>query len=240
VAAKVLGWLADGQFHADGALPAGQEAAVVLDATNFYGEQGGQVGDTGRLVWSSGRFEVTDAQSVGATVLHVGSVTEGSLAVGETVTCRVEGRSRVATMRNHTATHLLNWALREVLGDHVNQAGSVVAPNRLRFDFSHNQAVTAEQQAQVERLVNEWIMADEPVGDQTLPLGEALKIDGIRAMFGEKYPDPVRVVMVGGGEGLTGTQHPLELCGGTHVTRTGQIGLFKIISEESVCAAART
>ena len=238
VEANVLGWVADGQFVTEGELAAGDEAAVVLAATNFYGEQGGQVGDTGELTWKAGRFEVTDAQMGGSAVLHVGKVAEGKLSAGQTVSCRVNDVRR-ATMRNHTATHLLNWALREVLGEHVNQAGSVVAPDRLRFDFSHNRAVTADQQIEVERLVNEWIVADESVRDQMLPLSEALKLEGIRAMFGEKYPDPVRVIRVGRGRKLEGLKHPLELCGGTHVGRTGQIGFFKIIAEESVAKGMR-
>jgi len=164
--------------------------------------------------------------------------TKGTLRVGNRVVCHVDPRRR-DTMRNHTATHLLNWALREVLGGHVNQAGSVVAPDRLRFDFSHSQAVTDQQLAEVERLVNTWVVADEPVRDQTLPLAQALKIEGLRAIFGEKYPDPVRVISVGKGRKLQGHKHPLELCGGTHVKRTGQIGLFKIIAEESVAKGVR-
>ena len=239
VEANVLGWVADGQFVTDGELAAGDEAAAVLAATNFYGEQGGQVGDTGALTWKGGRFEVTDVQMAGAAVLHVGKVVKGKLSAGQTVSCQVHENVRRATMRNHTATHLLNWALREVLGEHVNQAGSVVAPDRLRFDLTHTRAVTADQQIEVERLVNEWIVADESVRDQMLPLGEALKLDGIRAMFGEKYPDPVRVIRIGRGRKLEGLKHPLELCGGTHVGRTGQIGFFKIVAEESVAKGTR-
>jgi len=238
VQAKVLGWVADGEFHADGELPAGREVAVVLDRTNFYAEQGGQVGDVGELRFTGGRCTVSDAQVAGQCVLHQLTVIKGTLRAGDEVRCRVD-HSRRATMRNHTATHLLNWALREVLGEHVNQAGSVVAPDRLRFDFSHSQAVTDEQLAEVERIVNAWVVADEPVRDETLPLGEALKIDGLRAMFGEKYPDPVRVIRVGKGRKLQGRKYPLELCGGTHVGRTGQIGLFKITGEESVAKGVR-
>jgi len=142
-------------------------------------------------------------------------------------------------MRNHAATHLLNWALREVLGEHVNQAGSVVAPDRLRFDFSHNQAVTADQIARTERFVNQWIMADAKVSADEMPLADAQNIEGLRAMFGEKYGQVVRVVTVGGGDGADGQSFPVELCGGTHVERTGEIGLFKIISEESVAKGTR-
>jgi len=138
-------------------------------------------------------------------------------------------------MRNHTGTHLLNWALREVLGDHVNQAGSVVGPERLRFDFSHNQAVTAEQLAEAERLVNERVLADELVAARTMPLAEARKVPGVRAVFGEKYPDPVRVVVIGPPDRPTSA----EFCGGTHLSRTGQVGPFKIVSEESVAKGVR-
>jgi alanyl-tRNA synthetase len=236
---SVLGWVVDGQFVTDGNLATGMEAAVVLDRTNFYGEQGGQVGDAGEIVWEGGRFAVTDSKLVGTAVVHVGSVAEGSLAVGQAVICKPDSTLRHATMRNHAATHLLNWALREVLGEHVNQAGSVVSPDRLRFDFSHNQAVTAEQIAQTERFVNEWIMADAEVAACEMDLADAQKIEGLRAMFGEKYGQVVRVVTVGGSEGADGQSFPVELCGGTHVERTGEIGLFKIISEESVAKGTR-
>ena len=239
VEAAVQGWVVDGQFMTDGALAAGQEAAVVLDRTNFYGEQGGQVADPGELVWDGGRFTVTDAKLVGSAVVHVGSVAEGTLAVGQAVTCRPDGELRRATMRNHAATHLLNWALREVLGEHVSQAGSVVSPDRLRFDFSHNQAVTADQQIQVERFVNQWVMADAQVQACEMPLADAQKIEGLRAMFGEKYGQTVRVVTVGDSDGQDGQSVPVELCGGTHVERTGEIGFFKIVSEESVAKGTR-
>jgi alanyl-tRNA synthetase len=145
------------------------------------------------------------------------------------------------TMRNHTGTHVLNWALREVLGDHVSQAGSVVGPDRLRFDFSHNQAVSAEQLERVERMVNERILADEPIGERLLPLAEARKIPGVRAVFGEKYPDPVRVISIGAADplGRPAPDQAVEFCGGTHLSRTGQAGLLKIISEESVAKGVR-
>jgi len=231
--AKVLGWVVDGQFATSGELSAGAEAGVVLDRTCFYAEQGGQVGDTGRLQWEGGRFTVTETQPSGAGVLHVGAVEAGSLAVGQAVRAAVDP-ARLDIMRNHTGTHLLNWALREVLGDHVSQAGSVVAADRLRFDFSHNQAVTAEQLAEAERLVNERVLADEPVEARQLPLAEARKIPGVRAVFGEKYPDPVRVVTMGSPE-----RSAAEFCGGTHLARTGQVGPFKILSEEAVAKGVR-
>jgi alanyl-tRNA synthetase len=230
----VLGWVADGRFVSAGRLETGAEAGVVLAQTSFYAEQGGQVGDVGCLTWDGGRFDVTDTQLAGAGVLHVGAVSAGTLSAGQTVGCEVD-RRRADIMRNHTGTHLLNWALREVLGAHVNQAGSVVAPDRLRFDFSHNQAVTAEQLAEVERLANERILADEPVAAQVLPLAEAGQIPGVRAVFGEKYPDPVRVVRIGEPD----RRCSAEFCGGTHLARTSQVGLLKILSEESVAKGVR-
>ena len=237
--AKVLGWVLDGRFISRGQLQAGQGAAVVLDRTNFYAEQGGQVGDGGTIQWPGGRYAVTDTQLAGAGIVHVGSVETGSLAVGQTVTLTLDPR-RIDTMRNHTGTHLLNWALREVLGEHVNQAGSVVAPDKLRFDFSHNQAVTHEQLAQVERMVNQRILADEPVTHRVMPLAEARKVPGVRAVFGEKYPDPVRVIMIGGACGPGGESAcSAEFCGGTHLKHTGQIAALKIISEESVAKGVR-
>ena len=234
--AAVLGWVVEGQFVTDGSLRQGAEAGVVLDRTNFYAAQGGQVGDTGVLAWDGGSFAVSDTQPAGASVLHVGMVTAGALEPGRRVNCRV-GPDRDAIRRNHTGTHVLNWALREVLGDHVNQAGSVVAPDRLRFDFLHNRAMTAAELAEVERLANERILADEPVRVEVMPLAEAKDIPGVRAVFGEKYPDPVRVVAIGGGGAAGGTA--AEFCGGTHLSRTGQVGLLKIISEESIAKGVR-
>jgi alanyl-tRNA synthetase len=236
----VIGWVVDGQFITTGALEANQDAALVLDATSFYAEQGGQIGDTGELIFDGGRFVVTDTQLAGTGIVHVGSVAAGSLVAGQKVICLV-GPARMDIARNHTATHLLNWALREVLGDHVNQAGSVVAADRLRFDFSHGQAVSAEDLAKVERWVNEKILADLPVSDQVMALADAQAIPGVRAMFGEKYPDPVRVVTIGGDDAgeLDGAAHPVEFCGGTHLATTGTVGLFKILSEESVAKGVR-
>ena len=240
VDANVLGWVVGGEFVADGELAEGAEAAVVLDRTSFYGEAGGQVGDTGRLAAGETVFAVTDAKLAGHCVLHVGVMESGSLKVGSTVTAQV-GAERMDTRRNHTATHLLNWALRNVLGKHVDQAGSVVEPARLRFDFTHSQAVSSAELAEVERLVNERSLADEVVYSSSLPLAEAQKIPGIRAVFGEKYPDPVRIISIGVAdplaEGIENT--PVELCGGTHLERTSQAGLFKIVSEESVAKGVR-
>jgi alanyl-tRNA synthetase len=233
IEAKVLGWVLGGAFISRGKLQAGQGAALVLDRTNFYAEQGGQVGDSGTIKWPGGSFAVTDTQLAGAGIVHVGSVEAGTLAVGDAVTLTLDPR-RMDIMRNHTGTHLLNWALREVLGEHVNQAGSVVAPDKLRFDFSHNQAVTHDQLARVERMVNDRILADEPVTHRVMPLAEAKKVPGVRAVFGEKYPDPVRVITIGGA-----ADSSAEFCGGTHLKHTGQIGSLKIISEESVAKGVR-
>jgi alanyl-tRNA synthetase len=241
--AKVLGWVVDGRFVSSGRLEAGPasgpapaEVGLVLDRTSFYAEQGGQVGDTGYIEWEGGgRFLVRTVQLAGAGIEHLGIVLNGVLPVGQEVRLEVNRDSRMDTMRNHTGTHLMNWALKEVLGEHVEQAGSVVSPERLRFDFSHNQAVSAEQIAQVEQKVNDRVMADEPVEMRIMPMAEARKIPGVRAVFGEKYPDPVRVVMIGPG----GPAASAEFCGGTHLARTGQIGPFKILSEESVAKGVR-
>ncbi len=241
VEATVLGWVADGAFVEAGRLAEGCQAAVVLDRTGFYAERGGQVGDRGALLWSDGgRFEVRDAKVAGSCVLHVGEVVCGELTVGQAVRAELDP-SRRDTQRNHTATHLLNFALREELGEGVDQAGSVVAPDRLRFDFTHGQALGDEQLRRVERRVNELVLADEPVGTTMVPLDTARQIPGVRAMFGEKYPDPVRVVSVGTADPLTlaDATRPVEFCGGTHLSRTSQIGLFKIVSEESVAKGVR-
>ncbi|MGB2823117.1 MAG: alanine--tRNA ligase-related protein, partial [Phycisphaerae bacterium] len=232
--AAVLGWVAEGKFVSEGRVGPGEEVGVVLDRTSFYAEQGGQVGDSGVIEWDGGRFAVRDVQLVGTGICHLGTVECGSLEAGRAVRLTV-GPRRLDTMRNHTGTHLLNWALREVLGEHVNQAGSVVSPDRLRFDFSHTRAVTPEQLAEAERLVNERVLADEPVEEKVLPLAEARKVPGVRAVFGEKYPDPVRVIIMGRAGGAMNA----EFCGGTHLERTGQVGPFKIIAEESVAKGVR-
>ena len=234
VDARVLGWVAEGTFVSEGRLEAGGEAGIVLDRTNFYAEQGGQVGDAGVMEWEGGRFLVRDVQLAGTGICHLGTVEAGTLEVGQAVRLTVGARRR-DIMRNHTGTHLMNWALRAVLGDHVDQAGSVVSPDRLRFDFSHTQAVTPEQLAEVERLVNERILADGPIQQKTLPLAEARNIPGVRAVFGEKYPDPVRVIVMG----RDGGPMNAEFCGGTHLERTSQVGPFKILSEEAVAKGTR-
>jgi len=238
IQAKVLGWAVGGSYVTEGELAEGAEAAVVLDRTNFYGEAGGQVGDGGRLTGPAGRFAVGQAKLAGHCVLHVGVMEQGTMSAGQTVTAEVDA-ARADTRRNHTATHLLNWALRRVLGGQVDQAGSVVEPRRLRFDFTWGKALTPDQLAEVERLVNERILADDPVVVREMPLAEARRIPGVRAVFGERYPDPVRVVSIGGGDSGTGEAESVEFCGGTHLDRTSQAGLFKIVSEESVAKGVR-
>ena len=238
--ATVLGWVIDGKSLVDGKLPEDAEAAVLLDRTTFYAEQGGQVSDVGTLVTPTGTFHVVDAERRGSHVLHHGQVSDGYLLAHQQVECRVDLR-RADIMRNHTGTHLLNHALRRVLGEHVAQKGSLVDADRLRFDFDHAKAVTPEELAEVERIVNERISADVPVSATTMPLEEAKTIAGVRAVFGEKYPDPVRVVAVGEGDprDLNAVETSVEFCGGTHLNRTGEIGFLKIVAEESVSKGVR-
>jgi alanyl-tRNA synthetase len=187
----------------------------------------------------SGRFEVNDTQKLGDAVLHMGQVIEGSVEPGQSATLEVSG-TRADTMRNHTATHLLNWALRKVLGDHIEQKGSLVDAEHTRFDFAHPTPLSTEEIAEVERLVNERIYADLPVTPVFMPLAEAKKISGVRAVFGEKYPDPVRVLLIGSTRTQDVTaEDPVEFCGGTHLNHTGQAGFFKIISQEAVGKGVR-
>jgi alanyl-tRNA synthetase len=237
--ATVLGWAKDNTVVTHGRIVAGEQVAVLLDRTPFYAEQGGQVGDTGKLSAETGEFAVEDTQRLGDAVLHIGTVEEGYLEAGRQVGADVTLK-RIHTMRNHTATHLLNWALRKTLGDHVEQKGSLVDAEKTRFDFSHPQALTAGQIEQIERLVNERIADDLPVTPVTLPLADAKKLPGVRAVFGEKYPDPVRVVMIGAERPEQVTDRmSVEFCGGTHLRHTGQAGFFKIVSQETVAKGVR-
>jgi alanyl-tRNA synthetase len=240
VDAKVLGWVIGDKFITEGSLNVGDEAAVVLDRTCFYGESGGQVGDAGELQCENMRFVVSGTKLAGSCVLHAGALASGTLHVGARVSATLDTARRTAIVRNHSATHLLNWALRQVLGDGVNQAGSVVDGERFRFDFTNAKAVTAGELAEVERLVNEKILADLPITIDFRPLDDAKKISGVRAVFGEKYPDPVRVVAMGP-DVLEAAQptDAVEFCGGVHLARTSQIGLFKIVAEESVAKGVR-
>lgn len=211
-------------------IKAGQNAVVVLDATPFYAESGGQVGDTGLLEADGLRFAVADTLKIQAGVFgHHGLLESGSLSVGDTLLARVDAVRRARTVRNHSATHLMHKALRQVLGAHVQQRGSLVDPDKTRFDFAQDAPLTAEQIARVEAIVNAEILANQPTVAQVMPYDDAVK-GGAMALFGEKYGDTVRVLDIG---------FSRELCGGTHVARTGDIGLFKIVSEGGVAAGVR-
>ncbi|MBL8797156.1 MAG: alanine--tRNA ligase [Planctomycetia bacterium] len=237
--AKVVGWVRDNTVLTSGTLGMELTAGLILDRTNFYAEQGGQVGDKGTVTTATGRFEVDDTKKLGDGILHLGRVVEGHLEPGQTATLEVSG-VRADTMRNHTTTHLLNWALRKVLGDHIEQKGSLVDPDKTRFDFAHPEPLSAKQVADVERLVNEKIYSDLPVKPIVMPLVEAKKISGVRAVFGEKYPDPVRVLLIGTEkpEDVT-AEHSVEFCGGTHLRHTGEAGFFKIVAQEAVGKGVR-
>jgi alanyl-tRNA synthetase len=212
------------------ALKSGERGTVVLDRTPFYAEAGGQVGDRGELVGSAGTFEVMDTQKIQADVYgHEGSLKSGALKAGDEVEARVDTALRASTMRNHSVTHLMHKALREVLGPHVQQRGSLVDAEKTRFDFSHNKPVSGEEIREVEARVNAEIMQNTPTRAQVMPIEEAKK-SGAMMLFGEKYGDEVRVLDIGSSR---------EFCGGTHVARTGDIGVFKIYSEGGVAAGIR-
>jgi alanyl-tRNA synthetase len=220
-------------------ITAGQEAQILTNQTPFYGESGGQVGDAG-VIFSSkgGEFSVSDTQKkLGLLHIHVGKVTHGTFRVGDAVELRVDSARRRATRANHSATHLLNAALKHVLGPHISQKGSLVAPDRLRFDFSHPKAMTAEEIARVEEDVNRVVAQNEDVQTRVMPTNDAIAAGAV-AMFGEKYGEEVRVLTMGV-VGDKGAPFSVELCGGTHVRRLGDIGLFKIIGESAVAAGVR-
>ncbi|WP_088332190.1 alanine--tRNA ligase [Lacimicrobium sp. SS2-24] len=211
-------------------LKTGEQGIVVLDTTPFYAEAGGQVGDTGYLSLSSGGgFRITDTIKLGNAIAHKG-VAESDIHVGDKASVEIDVERRQAIKLNHSATHLLHAALKQVLGEHVNQKGSLVEPQRLRFDFSHFEAVSQQQIAQIEALVNEQIRLNHPLTTQLMDLEEA-KNAGAQALFGEKYDDQVRVVSMG--------PFSMELCGGTHVKQTGEIGLFRISSEGGIASGVR-
>ncbi len=212
------------------ALRQGQEGQVVLDRTPFYAEGGGQIGDTGALVGPRARFVVRDTQKLGASFAHIGLIEAGEIRVGDEMNALVDRERRTAIALNHSATHLLHAALREVLGKHVHQKGSLVAPDRLRFDFSHGQALSAEELRRIEELVNVAIRGNAPAETRVMALDDAVAA-GAMSLFGEKYESDVRVLSIG--------DFSMELCGGTHVERAGDIGLFKIISESGVAAGVR-
>jgi alanyl-tRNA synthetase len=225
---KVVALIRDGQQVQS--LTAGQTGQVVLDRTPFYAESGGQIGDAGVLYAKVVEFEVTDTQKIGAAFTHLGQVRAGQLNVGDVLSAQVDQARRGAIRLNHSATHLLHAALRSVLGAHVTQKGSLVTADRLRFDFSHYSAVTAEELQQIEQLVNTQVRGNAPV-ETKLMNQEAAVAAGAMALFGEKYDDEVRVLRIG--------DFSMELCGGTHASRAGDIGLFKIVSEGGVAAGVR-
>jgi alanyl-tRNA synthetase len=247
---KVIGWIEGETFSDRGALEdveillqesaLGKEIPVglVLDQTCFYAEAGGQVGDKGTISTPTGTFEVSQTIKGGDAILHLGRL-KGEIEVGQIAKLQVDSE-REFTRKNHTATHLLHWALHQVLGEHVEQRGSKVKPDEFTFDFSHTGPMTDAEKAEVERLVNEKVYADLPVNWRELSIAEAKKLPGVKAFFGDKYGDVVRVVEVGDG-------FSREFCGGTHLDHTGQIGFFKIVGEEAVgkgvrrltCATAR-
>ncbi len=226
--AKIIAIYVDGTSAA--ALKAGQNGVVVLDTTPFYAESGGQVGDEGVITSGSARFAVGDTLKIKADVFgHHGTLEEGTLNVGDTVQAQVNTAVRAATMRNHSVTHIMHKALREVLGSHVQQKGSLVNADRTRFDFAHNAAVTDAEIREIERRVNEEILANTPTGARVMDIESAQKT-GAMMLFGEKYGETVRVLDIGTSR---------ELCGGTHVQRTGDIGLFKVVGEGGVAAGVR-
>ncbi len=227
--ACVAGIVVDGELT--DALKAGTEAIVYLDRTPFYAESGGQVGDTGVLLGPSGEFQVVDTlKTAGAFHAHVGSLNQGSLRTGDTVAARVDAPRRQSIVLHHSATHLLHAALKQVLGEHVEQRGSLVAPDHLRFDFTHPRAVSADELREIERVVNREIRINPASQVEVMPFEDALKT-GASALFGEKYGDRVRVMKFG--------DFSIELCGGTHVERIGDIGQFKITEESAVASGIR-
>jgi alanyl-tRNA synthetase len=212
------------------AIAAGEAAIVVLDKTPFYAESGGQVGDAGELVAAGGTFTVSDTQKIQSQVFgHHGVLATGRLTVGGKVAARVDAARRARTVRNHSATHLMHKALREVLGPHVQQKGSLVDADKTRFDFSHDAPMTDEQIRRVEAMANAEILRNEATSARIMKFDDAVK-GGAMALFGEKYGDEVRVLDIGSSR---------ELCGGTHVARTGDIGFFKIMSQSGVAAGVR-
>ena len=214
------------------AMSAGQQGIIVLNETPFYGESGGQVGDTGVLTSANAHFEVRDTQKQGDSILHIGELTSGDVKLGDELVAEIDFDSRKAISRNHSATHLMHAALQQVLGEHVSQKGSLVDAEKLRFDFSHFEPVKAEELRQIEQIVNKQIRGNSEAQANEMEL-EAAKASGAMALFGEKYDDVVRVVSMGDDNFST------ELCGGVHVDRVGDIGFFKIIAESGIASGVR-
>jgi len=227
----IIGWLRENAIHLDGSLHFGEAAGIVTGSTCFYAEAGGQVGDKGTISTQTGRFQVVHTVKIGQTVVHIGAVVSGHIDFPQPARLRVDPM-REFTRKNHTTTHLLHWALREVLGDHVEQRGSKVKPDEFTFDFSHSGPVTPDEMDRVELLVNEKIYQDLPVTWRELSIEQARHLPGVRAFFGDKYGDVVRVVEIGDG-------FSREFCGGTHLDRTGQAGFFTIVKEEGVAKGVR-
>ena len=221
--------LSDGKTQED--IKKNEETLVILDKTPFYAESGGQVGDSGALIGDKFEFQVNDTQKIGDHVGHIGALAKGSVSKGDGVLARINKQARNQTALNHSATHLLNSALRKVLGDHVEQRGSLVNEEKLRFDFVHQKQVTKGEIKEIEAIVNSEIRANSKATTETMPIKEAEK-KGALAFFGDKYGEEVRVLSMGG-------DFSVELCGGTHVQRTGDIGYFKIITETSISAGVR-
>ena len=226
--AKVLALISEGKETESA--PEGWKGELVSDRTPFYAESGGQTGDKGEIETPSGKAVVRDTIKKGDLIIHKIEVRQGQICIGEEASLKVQEDRRLDTARNHTATHLLHAALRQVLGKHVRQSGSLVEPERLRFDFTHFSALSRQELKEIEAIVNEKVRADLPVETQVLTQEEAISL-GAMALFGEKYGELVRVVTI--------PDFSMELCGGTHLERTGQIGLFKIISESSVASGIR-
>lgn len=237
--AQVVAILVDGEIV--DAVNEGEDALIILNQTPFYGESGGQMGDTGVLFAGDSRIEITDTKKkVDGLFVHFGIVKNGSLKTGDAVRLEVDHSRRLRLRGNHSATHLLHEALREVLGDHVSQKGSLVAPERLRFDFSHSKPVRGDEMAKINEMANSYVLQNEQVTTTLMAVDDAIEL-GAQAQFGEKYGDEVRVVSMGVGH--TGVKEgkpwSLELCGGTHVNRTGEIGLIAIVGESAVASGVR-
>ncbi len=256
---KLLGWIDDNQFVSTGRLDKHKNVGLILDQTCFYAEAGGQVGDKGSVITPTGSFHVEQTAKLGNAIVHLGHVSDGWIEAGQTATLAVDPE-RDFTRKNHTATHLLHWALQRVLGEHVEQRGSKVKPDEFTFDFSHAGPMTEEEKAKVEQMVNEKIYADLPVTWRELPIAEAKQLPGVRAFFGDKYGEVVRVVEIhekapaapmrpirpigpmGPIGQSTSTEDDIfsrEFCGGTHLPHTGQAGFFKIVGEEAVGKGVR-
>ncbi|MHC4228181.1 MAG: alanine--tRNA ligase [Planctomycetota bacterium] len=236
--AKIVGYIDETHFNDQGKIEAGAKVGLVLDRTCFYGEAGGQVGDSGTIETSDAQFLVEKTIEEKKCVFHWGKLVRGTLSIGQNVKAIVS-KDRVATKKNHTATHLLQWALQQVLGESVVQQGSFIGPDYLRFDFTYHKAPGAKQLKKAEDLVKEKIAADLPVSWMVMPIEEAKQL-GAMALFGEKYGDEVRVVAIGAeDESRIDEAFSREFCGGTHVDRLGSIGGFKIVKEESISAGVR-